>query len=166
VSVLRLTNRLATGAPCAGLSRALAIEGAMRRLILTSILLAIVTPAAAQTADRLYLIDGGHNSAKDQARWSPGVNVGKPIELSDTCVLIKHRKQWLLWDTGYPDAVADQPVDTPVGHATRAKKLISQLGELNLKPSDIAFVAISHASYVSAPCWYSSTGRDRYPSCL
>jgi len=116
----------------------------MGRLILTAILLAIVTPAAAQTADRLYLMDCGHNSAKDQARWSPGVNVGKPIELSDTCVLIKHREQWLLWDTGYPDAVADRPVDTPVGHATRAKKLISQLGELNLKPSDIAFVAISH----------------------
>jgi len=97
----------------------------MGRLILTAILLAIVTPAAAQTADRLYLMDCGHNSAKDQARWSPGINVGKPIELSDTCVLIKHREQWLLWDTGYPDAVADQPVDTPVGHATRAKKLIS-----------------------------------------
>ena len=144
MSALRLTNRLATRAPRAGLSRALAIEDAMGKLIFTAILLAIVTPAAAQTADRLYLMDCGHNSAKDQARWSPGVNVGKPIELSDTCVLIKHREQWLLWDTSYPDAVADQPVDTPVGHATRAKKLISQLGELNLKPSDIAFVAISH----------------------
>ena len=60
------------------------------------------------------------------------------------CVLIKHREQWLLWDTGYPDAVADGPVDTPVGHATRAKKLIAQLGELNLNPSNVAFVAISH----------------------
>jgi N-acyl homoserine lactone hydrolase len=94
--------------------------------------------------DRLYIIDCGHNSAKDQALWSPGVNVGKPIEMSDMCVLIKHREQWLLWDTGYPDAVADRPVDTPVGHATRAKKLITQLDELNLKPSDIAFVAVSH----------------------
>src|SRR6476620_9213485 len=86
-------------------------------------------------------MDCRHTSSKDQSRWSPGVNVGKPIELSDMCVLIKHREQWLLWDTGYPDAVADQPVDTPVGHATRAKKLVAQLGELNLKPSDIAFVA-------------------------
>jgi hypothetical protein len=43
----------------------------MGRLIFTAILLAIVTPAAAQTADRLYLMDCGHNSAKDQARWSP-----------------------------------------------------------------------------------------------
>src|SRR6516225_4048586 len=73
-----------------------------------------------------------------------GSQCRKPIEMSDMCVLIKHREQWLLWDTGYPDAVADQPVDTPVGHATRAKKLAAQLGELNLKPSDIAFVAVSH----------------------
>ena len=100
-------------------SQALAIEDAMGRLVFAAMLLALVTPAAAQTAERLYLMDCGHNSAKDQARWSPGINVGKPIELSDTCVLIKHGKQWLLWDTGYPDAVADHPVDTPVGHATR-----------------------------------------------
>src|SRR6266446_3644226 len=116
----------------------------MGRLILTAILLAIVTPAAAQTADRLYLMDCGHNSAKDQARWSPGINVGKPIELSDTCYLIKHGAQWLLWDTGYPDAVADRPVDTQIGHATRAKKLAAQLAELNVTPADINFVAISH----------------------
>ena len=116
----------------------------MRTLWTIAILLGLAGPAAAQTADRLYVMDCGHNSAKDQSRWSPGVNVGKPIELSDTCVLIKHRDQWLLWDTGYPDAVADQPVDTPVGHATRAKKLIAQLAELNLKPSDITFVAVSH----------------------
>ena len=116
----------------------------MRMLFTIAILLGLAAPVAAQTADRLYVMDCGHNSAKDQSRWSPGVNVGKPIELSDTCVLIKHREHWLLWDTGYPDAVADQPVDTPVGHATRAKKLAAQLGELNLKPSDIAFVAVSH----------------------
>ena len=106
----------------------------MRTLFTIAILLGLAASAAAQTADRLYVMDCGHNSAKDQSRWSPGVNVGKPIELSDMCVLIKHREQWLLWDTGYPDAVADGPVDTPVGHATRAKKLVAQLGELNLKP--------------------------------
>jgi len=48
-----------------------------------AILLGLVAPAAAQTVDRLYIMDCGHNSAKDQARWSPGVNVGKQIEMSD-----------------------------------------------------------------------------------
>src|ERR1700730_7785777 len=135
---------LASRTSHAHLCRAIAAGDAMRSLILIAILLGLVAPAAAQTVDRLYIMDCGHNSAKDQALWSPGVNVAKPIEMSDTCVLVKHREQWLLWDTGYPDAVADRPVDTPVGHATREKKLITQLGELNLKPSDMAFVAVSH----------------------
>jgi hypothetical protein len=57
----------------------------MRTLFTMAILLGLAAPAAAQTADRLYVMDCGHNSAKDQSRWSPGVNVGKPIELSDMC---------------------------------------------------------------------------------
>ena len=109
-----------------------------------AIVLAAMASAGAQTADRLYVMDCGHNSAKDQSLWSPGVNVGKPIEQPDTCSLIKHGSQWLLWDTGYPDAIAEQPVDTPVGHATRAKTLAAQLAELGVKPSDITFVAVSH----------------------
>ena len=111
-------------------------------------LLALALPAAAQTsgkaADRLYVMDCGHNAAPDQARWSPGVNVGKPIELSDTCTLIRHGNRWLLWDTGYPDAVADRPVTSPIGTATRARKLAAQLAELGVKPDDIAYVAVSH----------------------
>jgi glyoxylase-like metal-dependent hydrolase (beta-lactamase superfamily II) len=101
-------------------------------------------PALAQTADRLYVMDCGHNAAADQGRWSPGVNVGKPIELSDTCTLIRHGNQWLLWDTGYPDAVADKPVENQVGKATRARKLAAQLAELNVRPEDVTFVAVSH----------------------
>ena len=82
-----------------------------------------VSGAVAQpkAADRLYIMDCGHNAAADQSRWSPGVNVGKPIELSDNCYLIRHGSEWLLWDTGYPDAVADKAVPTPVGTATRAQ---------------------------------------------
>jgi len=69
----------------------------VRRLLIgLAIAGALAGPAAAQTADRLYVMDCGHNVAKDQARWSPGVNVGKPIELSDTCYLIKHGAQWLV----------------------------------------------------------------------
>ena len=106
--------------------------------------LAIALPASAQTVDRLYIMDCGHNAAADQARWSPGVNIGKPLELSDNCYLLKHGTQWLLWDTGYPDAVADKPLANPIGTATRAKKLAAQLAELNVNPADVAFVAVSH----------------------
>jgi N-acyl homoserine lactone hydrolase len=60
------------------------------RLLIGLAIAALASPAAAQTAERRYV------AARDQARWSPGVNVGKPIEVSDTCYLIKHGTQWLL----------------------------------------------------------------------
>jgi N-acyl homoserine lactone hydrolase len=95
-------------------------------------------------AGRLYVMDCGHNAATDQSRWSPGVNVGKPLELSDNCYLIQHGAEWLLWDTGYPDSVADKQVTTPIGTATRARTLAAQLAEISVKPADIRFIAVSH----------------------
>ncbi|CAN5650438.1 hypothetical protein BH10PSE6_BH10PSE6_35550 [soil metagenome] len=86
--------------------------------------------ATAQTATRLYIMDCGHKAANDQARWSPGVNAGKPIELSDNCYLIQHGSQLLLSDTGYPDSVADKPLTSAVGTATRARRHQSLLVRL------------------------------------
>jgi N-acyl homoserine lactone hydrolase len=144
----RLTNPIISGKlPFAAQPRRQPEEITMRAALLALnlvVLPAVLCPAGAQTADRLYVMDCGHNAAGDQARWSPGVNVGKPIELSDTCTLVKHGNQWLLWDTGYPDAIADKPVENALGRATRARKLAAQLDELGVKPRDIAFVAVSH----------------------
>jgi len=101
-------------------------------------------PAQAQSIDRLYVMDCGHNNAVDKGRWTPGANAGVPIELSDNCYLIRHGAQWLLWDTGYPDAIAGKPLVNAIGTATRARTLAAQLAELNLKPADITYVAVSH----------------------
>lgn len=118
----------------------------MRRALLALLFAALpVSFACAQgTVDRLYIMDCGNNAATDQSRWSPGVNVGKPIELSDNCYLMRHGTQWLLWDTGYPDAVAANPVNTPTGTASRTKTLAAQLAEVGVKPDDVTFVAVSH----------------------
>src|SRR5262249_16782379 len=62
--------------------------------------------AASAGVERLYVLDCGENIGKDQSRWSPGVNVGKAIEFSDNCYLIRHDRGLLLWDTGIPDSVA------------------------------------------------------------
>ena len=50
----------------------------------------------------------------------------------------------MLWDTGYPDAVAEKPLTSPIGTATRAKTLAAQLAEVGVKPADIRYVAVSH----------------------
>ena len=73
-------------------------------------------PAMAQTksgVERLYVLDCGLAHAPDQSRWSPGVNVGKALDVSDNCYLIKHAQGWMMWDTGIDDAVADMPNGLP-----------------------------------------------------
>ncbi len=106
-----------------------------------------IRPASAAGVDKLYVLDCGHISAPDQSRWSPGVNVGVPIELSDNCYLIHHAQGWFLWDTGLADAVAANPdgVKTANGFVVkRTKTLAAQLAELGVKPADIKAIAVSH----------------------
>src|SRR5262249_18708959 len=99
--------------------------------------------------ERLYILYGGDGVAGDISYWSPGVNVGKTMDLSVNCYLIKHTQGWLLWDTGVDDAVAAMPGGLPptnprLTHYRRTKTLASQLDQLGIKPSDIKYVAISH----------------------
>src|SRR5262245_56738260 len=109
---------------------------------------AVVARGAGSGIERLYVLDCGQNTGKDQSRWSPGVNEGKAIDFSDNCYLIRHAKGLLLWDTGVPDAVAAMPDGMVVANGAivyrRAKTLVSQLAEIGVKPADITYVAISH----------------------
>jgi len=121
-------------------------------ITLTAIVAALAWTAVALGAgsglERLYILDCGQNTGKDQSRWSPGVNEGKPIEFSDNCYLLRHAKGLLLWDTGVPDAVAAMPDGMVVGNGAivyrRPKTLVAQLAEMGVKPADITYVAISH----------------------
>ena len=40
--------------------------------------------------ERLYILNCGEGVAGDISRWSPGVNIGKPMDFVDNCYLIKH----------------------------------------------------------------------------
>lgn len=121
----------------------------LRPLLLTTILLAIASTASAGSIDRLYVIDCGWAHAVDQSLWSPGTNAGVPIDFSDNCYLIHHPTEgYLLWDTGITDSLASLPAGRFV-QATgqtwhRDKTLLTSLAELDLKPSDVHYVAISH----------------------
>src|SRR5256885_16199055 len=105
---------------------------------------ALVFTASMATAqsglERLYVLDCGVNQGKDQSRWSPGVNEGKPIEFSDNCYLLRHAKGLLLWDTGIPDSVAAMPDGMVVANGAitqrRAKTLAAQVVEIRVKPAD------------------------------
>lgn len=104
---------------------------------------------AAQSAVKLYIFDCGTGHAEDMSRWTPGINVGTPLDVSGNCYLIRHPKGNLIWDTGIPDAVASMPngLGGSNGAPTwkRSKTLAQQLEELGLRPSDIQFLAVSHS---------------------
>jgi glyoxylase-like metal-dependent hydrolase (beta-lactamase superfamily II) len=96
---------------------------------------------------RLYVLYCGEAKIPDISPWSPGVNVGQPATFSDNCYLIRHGSDWMLWDSGYTDALADQPdgVAGPRGmRAFRARTLVSQLAEIGVTPDQVSVLAFSH----------------------
>jgi N-acyl homoserine lactone hydrolase len=104
--------------------------------------------SSAGFVEKLYRLDCGRSLANDQSVWTPGENQGRSIEFSSTCWLVKRGNQWLLWDTGVPEAT----VSDPNGWSTLPKLIVyhldktltGQLAEIGLKPPDVTYVAISH----------------------
>jgi N-acyl homoserine lactone hydrolase len=122
---------------------------AARTMFLSVILLVAAARAQAGGVDRLYVIDCGWAHATDQSLWSPGVNVGQPIDLANNCYLIHHGSEgYLLWDTGISDRVAAVP-DGVYAQQTgqtwhRSQTLVATLAALGVKPADVREVAVSH----------------------
>jgi N-acyl homoserine lactone hydrolase len=64
---------------------------------------------------------------------------GLNVQLTFSCYLIKHGNDYLVWDTGNPAAASGNTAPT-----APKQSLVEQLAQLNLKPEQITFVAVSH----------------------
>ena len=121
----------------------------LRSLLVAVILSVVAGSARAGDVDRLYVIDCGWAHAVDQSLWSPGFNVGVPIDFSDNCYLMHHTSEgYLLWDTGITDRLAGLPEGQYV-QATgqtwhRTQTLVAALAALGIKPADVHYIGISH----------------------
>jgi len=105
--------------------------------------------AKAAGVERLYILNCGEGPAGDVSRWSPGVNEGQSMDLVDSCYLIRHGKDWLLWDTGVNEAVAAMPnglapADPRMVTWHVPRTLTAQLQEIGVAPSDVTALAVSH----------------------
>jgi len=73
--------------------------------------------ALAQTSkpgiERRYIIDCGTSVGPDKSRWTPGVDVGKPLDMVGNCYLIRHVRGHMLRDTGVSDDLANTPDGRP-----------------------------------------------------
>ncbi|MBY4694793.1 N-acyl homoserine lactonase family protein [Burkholderia latens] len=99
------------------------------------------------TADRIYVIDCGENHAKDLSLWTTPADRGKPYVFSDNCYLIKHRADWMLWDSGISDRIGELPdgLSDPRGTLFMKKPLVASLKEIGVAPADIRYFAMSHS---------------------
>lgn len=109
---------------------------------------ACATVPAPDGGVKLYALDCGSFEMKSAGMFSPNHEYdGKPARLSDPCFLIRHPKGDLVWDAGIPPSMASAPGATLAIMTYRAKLLAPQLAELDLKPADIEYFAISHSHY-------------------
>ena len=104
---------------------------------------------AVSNADRIYVINCGENYAKDLSPWTTTADQGKSYVFSNNCYLIKHRSDWLLWDSGNADRIAALPNGQPNPRGTLTefmkKPLVDSLREIGVAPADIGHFAMSHS---------------------
>jgi glyoxylase-like metal-dependent hydrolase (beta-lactamase superfamily II) len=97
----------------------------------------------------LHVLDCGSITLSDQSQMSPGVGVGQRLDLTVTCYVIDHPRGTLLWNSGLPDALAQQPdgLRGQLYHVRVSQTLVSQLEKLGMTPDSIDYIALSHLHF-------------------
>jgi glyoxylase-like metal-dependent hydrolase (beta-lactamase superfamily II) len=102
---------------------------------------------ASGTPTSIVRLDCGHADFKDMNAFfsdRPGVYPPGSGKVTDSCYLIRHGGQAMLWDTGLPAATKGAPMVQDNMTASIDRTLVEQLAELGVKPADIRVVGISH----------------------
>ena len=110
---------------------------------------AVTNAAAPQAAAELTLtrLDCGTATIKNfDAFFSdrPGLYEKAPREITDSCYLIRHGDQALLWDTGFSSELKGQSQDMGDLVARMDRTIVEQLADLGMKTEDVDIVGISH----------------------
>lgn len=135
------------------MARALLAGMNMKRLLGFAVAMALFSactppPAPSAPSIQLYAMECGRGTMTDADVFSDeDVFKGQPAELIVPCYLIRHPNGDLIWDTGLPDALHDQPngVDSGPFHMSMPTRLVDQLAQLQLTPADIEFLSVSHS---------------------
>ncbi len=67
-----------------------------------------------------------------------------PRDITDSCYLIRHGDQVMVWDTGFPAELKGKEQDMGDLIARLPKTIPEQLAQVGLKPEDVDVVGISH----------------------
>jgi len=119
---------------------------ALSTLFSITLLSACASLSPSQDLTKLYVFDCGDIEVRDLSIFTPGINEGQVKQMTDSCYLIQHEKGMLLWDAGLSDSLGPKGVDAWEGkfHLSVSHPLAKQLDEININPTDIDFIGISH----------------------
>lgn len=120
----------------------------MKRMILATAISAALTMSAAAepAAVKLWRLDCGTIQVNNLDLFDDVfAYVGQKRKLTDSCYLIQHGADYMLWDTGLPAGLKGAPLsNSDALSPTLTSTLPEELATLGVKPEQIAIVGISH----------------------
>jgi glyoxylase-like metal-dependent hydrolase (beta-lactamase superfamily II) len=106
---------------------------------------AAVAAAAAPPEMALWRLDCGSVLVTDLDVFSDTyAYAGRKKTLTDSCYLIRHGSQYLLWDTGFPAELAGRSEAEGPFTASLGATIVQQLARIGVRPSEVTHVGISH----------------------
>ena len=126
----------------------------MKRALMMLVAGTLVSGAAAWTASAagdvgrvtLTRLDCGAIQVNDLNAFSDtDAYVGKAKRLTDSCYLIRHGDELMIWDTGLPAALKGVPTNGKDAMSpTVTRTIVEQLADLGIRPEQITRIGISH----------------------
>jgi len=107
----------------------------------------MISGATASAAEvELWRLDCGTIEVRNLGVFSDTYDYsGEKRTLTDSCYLIRHDKDYMLWDAGLPAALIGTKADASAVFApTLAEDLPTQLARIGIKPEQIGRLGISH----------------------
>jgi N-acyl homoserine lactone hydrolase len=123
----------------------------MKPIMLATLLTALSVAASAAEAEnatalKLWRLDCGTVQVNNLDLFSDTFSyVGQKRKLTDSCYLIQHGGDYMIWDTGLPAGLKGAPLsDSDPLSPTLSKTVVEQLAALKVDSKQIALVGISH----------------------
>ena len=119
------------------------IAAASAALALTAFHAAPASAAPANIA--LWRLDCGTIEVSDIDLFSDAfLYAGQKKTLTDSCYLIRHGEDYLLWDTGLGFEYVGKSVVAGAFAGSVKSKIVDQLARIGVRPEQVKFVGISH----------------------
>lgn len=111
--------------------------------VAATFLLGQAAPPAADV--RLWRLDCGAMDVSDFGPFSDTRDYeGQPRTITDSCYLVKHGSDYLLWDTGLPTSLIGKSGTEWIFTYRLERGIVDQLAAIGVRPDQIRYVGISH----------------------